>query len=396
MKKIMMIAIIMVLSFVVVPDAYAVNVGKDEGSQLNEKIQAAIAGDGVITLTDDITISEKIDIDASSKELTIDLGTHTITATGTRTFNIKNGSVTIQGNGGKIINNTASSDDGSIYVYGTGNTHLTIEKGVTIEGITPVIVSNNGNNTGIVVDIKGDLVNNVKQTNVGGAALTVHGNIKTGNPTINISGNLSSTVEKGAGIFQAGQATTTVSGTVSGKSGIVVKSGTLTLNNATVTATGTYEDPTASGNGFQPTGSAIQVESNNNYAGNVHININGGKITSEDGYAIEEYSDAGADSLEELIINGNTTLKSGDEKELYSFTKKEFEPTVPKDKVLQKNEDGTYTYVNLNSKTPSDKSEAPKDNTKNPDTSDINLYLLLTMMVVSGCGIAYSFKRRFN
>ncbi len=32
----------------------------------------------------------------------------------------------------------------------------------------------------------------------------------------------------------------------------------------------------------------------------------------------------------------------------------------------------------------------------NPNTSDINLYLLLSLIAVSGCGIAYTVKRRFN
>ncbi len=32
----------------------------------------------------------------------------------------------------------------------------------------------------------------------------------------------------------------------------------------------------------------------------------------------------------------------------------------------------------------------------NPDTSDINLYLLLSLIAVSGCGVAYTIKRRFN
>ncbi len=39
--------------------------------------------------------------------------------------------------------------------------------------------------------------------------------------------------------------------------------------------------------------------------------------------------------------------------------------------------------------------EQPK-NEANPNTSDINLYLLLSLITVSGCGIAYTIKKRFN
>ena len=52
------------------------------------------------------------------------------------------------------------------------------------------------------------------------------------------------------------------------------------------------------------------------------------------------------------------------------------------------------------SKTPIEPSEQePAEEAKdegNPDTSDINLYMLFGLIAASGCGIAYTFKKRFN
>lgn len=41
-------------------------------------------------------------------------------------------------------------------------------------------------------------------------------------------------------------------------------------------------------------------------------------------------------------------------------------------------------------------SEETKSNEKNPDTSDLNIYALFTIMFISGCGVVYTFKKRFN
>ena len=52
------------------------------------------------------------------------------------------------------------------------------------------------------------------------------------------------------------------------------------------------------------------------------------------------------------------------------------------------------------SKTPVEPSEQkPEETSKdegNPDTSDINLYMLFGLIAASGCGLAYTFKKRFN
>lgn len=42
------------------------------------------------------------------------------------------------------------------------------------------------------------------------------------------------------------------------------------------------------------------------------------------------------------------------------------------------------------------KAEETSKDDSNPDTSDINLYMLLGLIAASGCGIAYTFKKRFN
>ncbi len=380
MKKIMMLATILVAGLLFIPNAYAEESCPSDfaNGTCEEK------GDTInVKLTNNDTINSTITID---KNVTIDLAGHNITINSSnnidKAFNIQKGTVTIKGPG-KIINESENSNGGTFYVYGSSSTHLIIEQGVTVEGINPVVVSNNGTNTGIVVDVYGNLVNN-KKGNSDQAALIVHGNIKTGDVKINVYGNLSSTV--GAGLFQAGLATTTISGNITGLSGVAIKSGTLNLNKAIVTATGEYKEGKSNENGYEPTGAAIQVESTSSYAGNININLNGGTYTSQKGNTIEEYGEA--KNLNALNVALNTNLKSANGKEVFTTT---VAPRYPEGAELRINADGTYTVID-----PTTISNETKKEEANPNTSDINLYLLLSLIAASGCGIAYTIKRRFN
>ncbi len=78
--------------------------------------------------------------------------------------------------------------------------------------------------------------------------------------------------------------------TFNGGSGIYTKSGTYVLDNCTVTATGTYSAPKYNGNGAEPTGSALIVDSAVGYKKTLNITVNGGSFSSVNGYGVEEVS----------------------------------------------------------------------------------------------------------
>ncbi len=272
---------------------------------MQDAVNAVKDNGGTITLLKSTTIDTYLKVDAT-QNVTLNLNGHDLTGSGDLTIMVFKGNLNITGTG-KVINNNTSSQFGTIGIYGndadtTDFSKITIGENVTVEGINPVVVMLNQNGTtqlvnyGSTVDIYGKLINNVLTTTAP-AALSIHGNIKNANhaPVINIheGAELKSTVEGGAGIYQAGNSKVTVNNAiVEGKTGIVTKAGTLDLEGATVRATGPKAAATPSSNGFNGTGAAIQIESNNGFYGNVDIKINKGTYESANNSVILEYVNA--------------------------------------------------------------------------------------------------------
>ena len=99
----------------------------------------------------------------------------------------------------------------------------------------------------------------------------------------------------------------------------------------------------------------------------------------------------GAD-YQEIIVNlhaGSVQLivdpaKSSDVEETAAFTEED------KEEALEVYNENHKPEVVEPQTTEEKKDEA------NPDTADINLYLLLSLIITSGCGIVYSVRKRFN
>ena len=118
------------------------------------------------------------------------------------------------------------------------------------------------------------------------------------------------TATEAAAIYSSGYAKWVIEGTVSGNVGVYIKSGDVTINNATITSTNTqsYLAVQATTSGVDAAGSAIVIESNKTYAGNVGVTISGdSKITASKGYAIDEVVTTSATTeLKALTIEGGT------------------------------------------------------------------------------------------
>lgn len=100
-------------------------------------------------------------------------------------------------------------------------------------------------------------------------------------------------------------------GTVIGDTGIAIKSGTLNMNGGEIIATGVDNSPAEGySNGVEATGAAIQIESNTDYAGDIKLNFNGGKVTSGQGIALYEYIKQGEENTAVKEVNfKNAELK---------------------------------------------------------------------------------------
>ena len=273
---------------------------------------------GTLKLNKDITLSETIELTATkNKNLTIDLNNHSITwspsNSGNALFYLQGEESTLKltGNGSIKANNSnittliRVSDDSN----NAGST-LTVDENVTLDGSKyPILVSDlkSGNNkVKANIEVSGTIVNAVS------AGVYVNGELKNSSddkyPTINInetayigpSEDGENGVRPAAGIYQAGYSDITVKGTIIGGSGIVTKAGKLNVNGATITAEGDKAEPSSQVGGFSVTGDAIQIESNNSYAGQVELTVNDATVTSENGYGIQEYGDNGKVSKAEV------------------------------------------------------------------------------------------------
>ena len=279
-----------------------------------------------IKLTSDILGVDKTLL--INKEITIDLNGNNISFTKNNSFEVIGGNLTLTGKGtvkeevpyygAVMLRGSANKDDIN---YST----LTVEKDVTLEGWSPIFINQlNGVNKvkdsyGVTVNLYGTLNGVTDSTGDRGHGIYVNGNIqhKENYPVINIYDGAKITTP-GDGIYAAGYAKWNIEGaTINGAIGIGAKSGIFNLKNVYIKATDPYMDPKYWGNGIYSNGAAIQIESNNGYAGAIEITIDGGKYESVNAYAIHHYlasknGESVNNSLENLTIKNGTFIGGKD------------------------------------------------------------------------------------
>lgn len=213
-------------------------------------------------------------------------------------FLIQGGSLNLSGNG-KILE--TKPNYGAIMLKGSTDptkkdySTVSVGSGITLEGWSGIFI-NHDNKTGygILVNMNGS-INDINDINGDpGAGIYVNGNIqhKDNSPIVNLSNTVKIT-SSGNGIYAAGYATYNINGAyISGEqSGLGIKSGVFNILDGTIIGTGEDKTPTSgNNNGINASGTAIQIESNSGYAGNIEINIKKGTIESKNSNVIYEYT----------------------------------------------------------------------------------------------------------
>lgn len=272
MKKHILLAVAVVLLCVL-----TMGVVSAEGTSVEnfDNLKTALAAGGTVVLANDITGTYTDDTDRvyiDKVASTLDLNGKTLTVTRSSG----------DGNKGFIKINGTQSNLGSLTVTdSTGSGKITLNKGQS-EGASLFFVSNYGK---IIIDDK-DITLTAPQSVIGGNGNGDH----TPRPEIN-GGTLTS--NEGAAIFLSAENTqmTMTSGTVTGKSGLEIISGTYTISGGTITGQGDYsENVNAPSSGSLEDGSGIVLRTTNSYDGNIALTISGtAKIASEKGVAIRNY-----------------------------------------------------------------------------------------------------------
>lgn len=292
--------------YTVEKNAPVAEIGDEQYLSFADAVAAADPGD-TITLLANVTVSEKVTID---KNITLDLNQNEIMGENSRVFLIKAETLELTGSG-KVSsihtegNETFSNTSSVILLSGeTGHAGLVIGKDVKIAsaycyGVSAFTPAGNINRLTVTVngtiDVRGE-----------GAAMGGLGTVGRGNTVFTINDGATVSAENSVAIYHPQAGTLNVKGgSITGKeSAIAIKGGTVNIEGGEIRATGEYALPTQGySNGINASGAAIQIESNDAYAGNITVNITGGKIVSENCYALYEYLDSGNTDTEVASIN---------------------------------------------------------------------------------------------
>lgn len=289
-----------------------VKVGNKYYDTLAEAIKNAGPND-TISLISDVKLTETLEI---NKKVNLNLNGNDVTAP-QRVFLVQGGTLNLTGSG--TIKET-KPNYGAIMIKGSANPDdeeysvVNVGKDVSLEGWSGIFITHdNSKSYGIDVNFAGT-INAVDDTEGGsGVGIYVNGTIQDeeNSPVVTIQ-NGAKITSTGNGMYVAGYGTYNINkANISGtEAGIGIKAGILNIDGATVRGTGPDATPTEGyNNGIYASGTAIQIESNNGYAGNIELNIDDGNFTSKNSNVIYEYIGKGDSSqVIALDVSGGTFI----------------------------------------------------------------------------------------
>ena len=294
---------------------YVAQIGGQSYATLAEAFEKVKTGETIKILADIEEMEETILLNAD-KSVTLDLGGHRITGAAnytnalfsvtTGTLTVNHGTITAEGDAFKVQGDSSPDQSSSVSAELILGSDLSVTAGwncIWIAGKGAVAdVSADLAATGEYAVIQGNGIHNDEKNN-GGTEII----IRKGANVIHSNGKTS------CAIYMPQDGILTVEGgTIQGGGmGIGIKSGTLNISGGEIIATGDYVAEVApNGNGINASGSAITIDSNGAYAGQVKINITGGTISSENSPAVREVGSD--DELVSIGVSENAVLQSGE------------------------------------------------------------------------------------
>lgn len=319
----------MLFFFVFIPlNVFASDIGKARiENQLFDTLEEAINvanSNDTITLNSDVTLEKTLEI---KKTVNINLNNHDIKAD-EKVFVVQGGSLNLSGKG-KIYE--TKPNYGAITLIGSEDSNkkdystISVGKDILLEGWSGIFIDhNNKTGYGILVNMSGS-INAIDDVGGGsGVGIYVNGHIKNqdNSPTINLNDTVKIS-SSGNGIYSAGYATYNINGAyISGaEAGLGIKSGIFNILNGTIIGSGEDKTPSTGNNdGINPSGTAIQIESNSGYAGNIELNIKNGDLKSKNSNVIYEYTvNNSPTSVKSIDITGGNFI-SESKKEVFNLS----------------------------------------------------------------------------
>ena len=232
------------------------------------------AADGaVIKLAGDVTNVGQANV---KNNITVDLGGNTVTFTkfgfvASKNLTLKNGAVKA----------------GMSAIYAMNGANVLIEKDAKLhsEKNGTLVLVNNGTTATVYGTIEAD-----KDSAISGV-----GNKEDGGVIINVEDGAVLDCKDGVGIYYPNTAELNIKGgTITGLTGVYVKSGKTTVTGGTIIGTGAKADYEYYGNGCNPTGDAFVVDKCNYPGGDPVVEIKGGTFKSEKANALASYTGNGS------------------------------------------------------------------------------------------------------
>ena len=413
MKKALATILALVMALGVTTAAWADGVTCEGGESCAHK--AAIGNTHYNTLADAITAAADGDtikllanVEASNyteirKALTIDFNGCTMTST----------------DGGFDVYSNLTLKNGTLNTLKWGAWVQSGAKLVVAEDMTINTTSTDGNKGGITVQNSGSEVTVYgKVMAAGGAAISGIGNASDGGVIINIEegAEVTCTNPDGLGVYYPNTAKLNIKGgTITGASGVYVKSGAVSITGGKIVATGAKVDYQYYGNGGHSTGEALVIDKCNYPGGNPTVSITGGTFTSTNAKAVGSYVGNGAaepvtafvsggtfsTDVKEYLAEGKILQKNGDTYTAVTnsgitsgtYTAK---PTVPDGYKVVENTDGTFTVEKVGGyyyyhPTTDTKADGTKGS---PKTFDAGVGIYAVTAVLSVTGMAWTAKKR--
>lgn len=317
MKNLKRIVLTLVMAFAIILPSIVFAETKEVKTQ--DELAEVFKNGGEAKLMENLTLTSDILL-LDGKKVTLDLNNHNI-LTQTKRLKVYKGDLILTGKG--TLNGTLR-DGAPVTIYGSidqndaNYSSLTVDKDVTLEGDSGVYISwggygvTTGSTHGVVVNLKGTFKSVGDNIN---PAFNISGNNKDikNCPIINIY-STAKFISKDYGLYAAGYAIWNIEGaTIEGeKGGFGIKAGKINIKNAKIYATGEKVKGTYNGNGMNATGAAIAIESNNGYAGNIELTIDGGEYHSAYGNSIYHYiAQKNADEVVNSKLVTSVEVKGG-------------------------------------------------------------------------------------